>query len=40
MDVDMMEPRGTKRPIEESEASCKPRKIRVSQINKFRALYD
>jgi hypothetical protein len=35
MDVDMMEPRGTKRPIEEPEASRKPRKIKVSLANRF-----
>ncbi|KAL2853689.1 DNA mismatch repair protein MutL [Aspergillus pseudodeflectus] len=40
MHVDMMEPRGTKRPIEESEASCKPRKIRALDpdvVNKIAA---
>jgi hypothetical protein len=30
MDVDIPEPRGTKRPIEEPESPPKPRKIRVN----------
>ncbi|KAL3495228.1 hypothetical protein BJX62DRAFT_7200 [Aspergillus germanicus] len=40
MDVDMMEPRGTKRRIEEPEASRKPRKIRALDpdvVNKIAA---
>lgn len=30
MDVDATEPRGTKRPAEDTEAAAKPKRIRVS----------